>query len=88
MGGWASSAIKAEEVPGNGRSLRRLGIWTVGRGGVDGILPPSIISPRQGICTSIIPSALMLTWRVPASTSGVGAESMLYFIDSLRITGW
>ena len=32
----------------------------------------------QGINTSIEPSAVMLTWLVPASTSGVtGAESML-----------
>jgi|SynMetStandDraft_1070027.scaffolds.fasta_scaffold01660_3 hypothetical protein len=27
--------------------------------------------------TSITPSALMLTWLVPASTSGVGAESIM-----------
>jgi hypothetical protein len=33
---------------------------------------------NQGINTSIDPSAVMLTWLVPASTSGVtGAESML-----------
>lgn len=56
--------------------------------GVDGALPPVIVSPRQGISTSITPSALMLTWRVPASTSGTGAESMLNFIAALRITGW
>ncbi|EJM58413.1 hypothetical protein PMI30_06141 [Pseudomonas sp. GM50] len=32
---------------------------------------------NQGINTSIAPSAVMLTWLVPASTSGVtGAESM------------
>jgi len=29
----------------------------------------------QGMATSIVPSAVTLTWLVPASTSGVGAAS-------------
>lgn len=33
---------------------------------------------REAYCsTSITPSALMLTWLVPASTSGAGAESIM-----------
>ena len=43
----------------------------------------------QGICTSMTPSALTVTWLVPASTSGVtGAESMAAaFIINVRKLG-
>lgn len=45
---------------------------------------------NQGISTSIEPSAVMLTWLVPASTSGVtGAASMLaaFIIIGARMYG-
>ena len=52
----------------------------------------SVCSSFYGICTSITPSALMLTWLVPASISGVTAASIIAapFIASMRIGlgGW
>lgn len=47
----------------------------------------SVCSSFHGICTSITPSALMLTWLVPASISGVTAASIIAapFIASIRI---
>lgn len=51
----------------------------------------SVCSSFYGICTSITPSALMLTWLVPASISGVADASIIAapFIASMRmIGGW
>jgi hypothetical protein len=50
-----------------------------------------VLSPQGVINTSIDPSAVMLTWLVPASTSGVtGAESMpaaAFIIIGARMKG-